>query len=166
MAKITADEIRKLKEATGAPVMRTKKLLEEIIGNLPADATHQTLQAGFKKAEEILRKEGFEKTAKRADRVTAAGLVETYMHHSGKVASMVELLCETDFVAKNDLFRELAHNLTLQLASIEYKDNKEFLGADFIKDPSRKISDLVKEVIAKTGENIVVGRICRIEIGK
>ncbi|KKQ86410.1 MAG: Elongation factor Ts, partial [Candidatus Woesebacteria bacterium GW2011_GWB1_38_8b] len=70
MAKITADEIRKLKEATGAPVMRAKKLLEELNGN-------------FKKAEEILRKEGFEKVAKRADRATAQGLIETYVHHSG-----------------------------------------------------------------------------------
>lgn len=151
--KITADDIRKLKESTGAPVMRAKKLLEELDGD-------------FKKAEEILRKEGFEKTAKRADRATSAGLVETYMHHSGKVASMVELLCETDFVAKNELFRELAHNLALQAASIEVGDTKEFLQMDFIKDPSKKIEDLVKEVIAKTGENIQVGRIYRIEIGK
>lgn len=153
MGKITADEIRKLKEATGAPVMRAKQLLEELKGD-------------FKKAEEILRKEGFEKTAKRADRATGAGLVETYMHHSGKVASMVELLCETDFVAKNDLFRELAHNLVLQLASIPAKDAKELTGQNFIKDPSKKVEDLVKEVIAKTGENVIIGRIYRIEIGK
>lgn len=153
MGKISADEIRKLKEATGAPVMRAKQLLEELKGD-------------FKKAEEILRKEGFEKTAKRADRATSAGLIETYVHHSGKVASVIELLCETDFVSRNDLFLELAHNLALQLASVETKDGKELLKQDFIKDPGKKIEDLVKEVIAKTGENIVVGRIYRVEIGK
>ena len=153
MAKITADEIRKLKEATGAPVMRAKKLLEELNGN-------------FKKAEEILRKEGFEKVAKRADRATAQGLIETYVHHSGKVATMIELLSETDFVARNELFKELAHNLALQLASVPAKDAKEFAKQDFIKDPSKKVEELVKEVIAKTGENIQIGRIHRIEIGK
>ena len=153
MAKITADEIRKLKEATGAPVMRAKKLLEELNGN-------------FKKAEEILRKEGFEKVAKRADRASAQGLIETYVHHSGKVATMIELLSETDFVARNELFKELAHNLALQLASVPAKDAKDFSKQDFIKDPSKKVEELVKEVIAKTGENIQIGRIHRIEIGK
>ena len=153
MAKITADEIRKLKEATGAPVMRAKKLLEELNGN-------------FKKAEEILRKEGFEKVAKRADRATAQGLIETYVHHSGKVATMIELLSETDFVARNELFKELAHNLALQLASVPAKDAKDFSKQDFIKDTSKKVEELVKEVIAKTGENIQIGRIHRIEIGK
>lgn len=148
--KISADTIRKLKEKTGAPVMRVKNVLEELKGD-------------EKKAEEILKKEGFEKAAKRAGRETSQGLIETYVHHSGKVASVVEVLCETDFVARNELFKDLSHSLALQAASMGEKD---FLTQPFIKDPSKKIEDLVKEVIAKTGENIRVGRIFRVELGR
>lgn len=151
--KITADQIRKVRDKTGAPVMRAKKVLEEVGGN-------------EKKAEEILRKEGFEKVAKRKGRETSQGLVEAYVHHSGKVVSVVEVLCETDFVARNDLFKELAHNLALQVASMEAKDAKELVKQDFVKDPSNKVGDLIKEVVVKTGENIRVGRIFRIELGK
>jgi len=151
--KITADQIRKLKEETGAPVMRAKKVLEEFGGDM-------------KKATELLRKEGFEKVEKRAGRATSQGIIEAYVHHSGKIASLVELLCETDFVARNELFRELAHNLALQVASIEAKDADDLLKQDYIKDPSKKIEELVKNVIAKTGENIKVGRVIRVELGK
>ena len=153
MVKITADQIRKLRDKTGAPVMRIKKVLEE-------------LKADEKKAEEVLKKEGFEKASKRAGRETSQGLVEAYVHHSGKVASMVEVLCETDFVARNELFKQLAHDLALQVASMEAKGAKDLEKQEFIKDPSKKIEDLVKEVIAKTGENVRIGRISRIELGK
>lgn len=151
--KITANQIRELRDKTGAPVMRAKKLLEELKGDL-------------KKAEAILKKEGFEKVEKRLGRETSQGVIETYVHHSGKIASMVELFCETDFVARNDLFKELAHNLALQTASMNAKNSDELVKQEFIKDPSKKISDLVKEVIAKTGENIRVGRVLRLELGK
>lgn len=152
MKKISANMIRKVRDATGAPMLRVKKVLEETKGDT-------------KKAESILRKEGFEKAAKKAGRQTSQGLIETYVHHSGKIASVVELLCETDFVAKNKLFRELAHDLALQVASMGAKDSKELEKQEFIKDPSKKVSDLVKEVIAKTGENIRIGRVYKIELG-
>lgn len=152
MKKISANMIRKVRDATGAPMLRVKKVLEETKG----DTT---------KAESILRKEGFEKAVKKAGRQTSQGLIETYVHHSGKIASVVELLCETDFVAKNKLFQELAHNLALQVASMGAKDAKELEKQEFIKDPSKKVSDLVKEVIAKTGENIRIGRVYKIELG-
>lgn len=151
--KINKKAILKLKEETGAPIMRVKKVLDEVKGD-------------EKKALKILKKEGFEKVAKRKDRETSQGLVETYVHHSGKVASIVELLCETDFVARNELFKELAHNLSLQVASMGAKNVKELEKQDFIKDPDKKVADLVKEVIAKTGENIRIGRIFRVELGK
>lgn len=134
-------------------MVRVKKVLVEVKGD-------------DQKAEKILKKEGFEKAGKRGERETSQGLIETYVHHSGKVASVVELLCETDFVARNKLFRELAHNLTLQVASMGAKDAKELGKQEFIRDPSKKISDLVREVITKTGENIRIGRIFRIELGK
>lgn len=153
MAKINAKLIRKLRDETGEPVLSVKKVLEKVKGD-------------EKKATKILKKEGFEKVAKREGRATSQGLVATYVHHSGKVASMVEVLCETDFVARNDLFGELAHNLSLQVASMNPKDAKELMKQDFIKDPSKKISDLVTDVIAKTGENVRIGRIYRVELGQ
>lgn len=153
MAKIDADSIRKLREATGAPVMRAKQILEEEKGD-------------YDKAFAILQKEGFEKASKRGGRETSQGIVKAYTHHSNKIVSVVELLCETDFVAKNELFVELAHNVALQVASIPVKNTKELLTQDFIKDPSKKISDLVTELIAKVGENIKIGRVMRMQLGE
>ena len=151
--KIDVSLIRKLKEETGAPVIRVKKVLEELGGD-------------EKKAFEILRKEGFEKASKREGRETSQGLVESYIHHSGKVASIVELFCETDFVARNELFKELAHNLALQVASMGAKGSQDLLEQEYIKDSTKKVGDLVKEVVAKTGENIRVGRVFRVELGR
>lgn len=151
--KISVELIKKVREETGAPVIRVKKILEELEGN-------------EKKAVEILTKEGFEKVSKREGRETSQGLIEAYSHHSGKVTSVVELLCETDFVARNELFKVLAHDLALQIASLDPKNVDDLLKQDFIKDPSKKVSDLVKEVNVKTGENIRIGRIFRIELSK
>lgn len=153
MLKINVDLIRKLKEQTGAPVIRAKKVLEEVGGD-------------EKKAFAILQKEGFEKAADKENRETSQGLIETYVHHSGKVASIVEVFCETDFVARNELFKGLAHDLALQVASMEAEDSEDLLKQDFIKDPTKKVGELVKSVIAKTGENVRVGRIARFELGK
>src|SRR5258708_10702235 len=153
MKKITATQIKKVKEVTGAGVMRVKKVLEEVKGDEG-------------KAIEILRKEGFEKASKKGERITSQGIVSSYIHHSKKVGVLVELLCETDFVARNELFEELGINIALQIASMNPKDVKELEGQDFIKDTSKKITDLVKEVIAKTGENIKIGKFARIELQK
>lgn len=145
--------IQKLREETGAPVVRVKKLLDELKGD-------------EKKAREILMKEGFEKTEKRAERETGEGRVVAYTHHTGKVACLVELLCETDFVARNDMFTELAKNIALQIVSMNPKDTESLIKMEFIKDPSKTIEELIKEVIVKTGENIQLGRFSRLEIGK
>ena len=151
--KITAIQIRKLRDATGAPIFRVKKVLEEVKGDEG-------------KASKILTKEGFEKAESRIARKTSQGVIETYVHHSGKIASLVELMCETDFVARNEVFKNLAHDLALQAASFKVKDADELLKQEFIKDPSKKVGDLLKEAIAKTGENIRIGRIYRVELGK
>lgn len=150
MKKISIETLRKIREETGAGVMRVKKVLEELDGN-------------ENKALEVLKKEGFEKVAKREGRNTGEGKVFTYSHHTGKVVSVVELLCETDFVAKNDLFEELGKNIALQVASM---GEEKIEDQEFIKDPSKRISELIKEVIAKTGENIRLGRVFRVELGK
>jgi len=151
--KITADTIRKLRAKTGAPVMRVKKVLEQFDGDL-------------KKSEKLLKKEGFEKAKKREGRATDQGLVVSYVHHSGKIVGVVELLCETDFVARNKLFVTTANDLAMQVASMNPKNVKDLEGQAFIKNPKTKISDLVREVITKTGENVRIGRIFRLELGK
>lgn len=150
MGKLNIELIKKLKEATGAPVIRVKKVLEKVSGD-------------EKKAFAILQKEGFEKATERQARHTGQGKIFTYVHHTGKVASLVELLCETDFVARNELFETLGRDIAMQVASMGEKDIEK---QEFIKDPSKKVGDLVKEVIAKTGENIRIGRIFKVELGK
>lgn len=150
--KIDVKLIKKLREKTGAPIVRVKDVLEK--------------EGDVKRAEKILKKEGFEKASKRKGRETSQGVIETYVHHSGKVASAVELLSETDFVARNKVFRNLAHDLALQVASMGAKNAEDLKKQEFVKDPKKKVGDLVKEAIAKTGENIRVGRVFRIELGK
>jgi len=153
MKKINTDLIRKVRDKTGAPIMRVKFVLEEFNGDEG-------------KAEKKLMKEGFDKIAKKKDRKTLQGLVGVYKHHSGKVGSMVEVLCETDFVARNKLFTEFTKDLAMQVASMDPKNKKELENQDFIKDPSKKVSDLMKELIMKTGENVKIGRFFRIELGE
>jgi len=149
---IPVDLIKKLREETGAPVIRVKQVLDEVGGS-------------EKKAFEILQKEGFEKAAKRADRVTSQGVIASYVHHTKKIASLVELLCETDFVARNEVFLATAQDFAMQVASTNPKDEAALLADEFIKDPSMKVEDLLKSAIAKTGENIRLGRFYRLEIG-
>ena len=148
--KVSIDQIRKLKEQTGAPVIRAKKVLEEVAGD-------------EKKAFAILQKEGFEKAEKRESRETGQGKIFSYVHHNGKVAAIVELFCETDFVARNELFETLGRDLAMQVASMGEKD---LPAQEFIKDPAKKVAGLIKAVIAKTGENVRIGRLYRIELGK
>lgn len=143
-------KLKKLKEETGAPIIRVKKVLEEFEGN-------------EKKAFEVLQKEGFEKAAKREGRETSQGKVFVYAHHTGKVVGVVELFCETDFVSRNSLFEGLGKDIAMQVASMGEKDIEK---QEFIKDPSKKISDLIRAVIAKTGENIRLGKVIRVELGK
>lgn len=148
--KINAGQIRQLREETGAPLMRAKQVLEKLKGDI-------------KKAEVILKKEGFEKVEKRAGRETNAGALFSYAHHTQKVVGIVELFSETDFVARNELFQTLGKDLAMQVASM---GGKYFEKQDFIKDSSKKVGDLIKEIIAKTGENCRLGRVIRVELGK
>ncbi len=144
--------IKQLREKTSAGIADCREALEEA-GN------------DMKKAEEVLQRKGFEKAAKKGDRETDSGLIESYVH-SGRIGVLVELNCETDFVARTDEFKHLAHELALQVSSMNPKNAKALLEQDYIRDASKKVEDLVKEAIAKMGENITVGRISRIEIGK
>ncbi|MGE5041978.1 MAG: translation elongation factor Ts [Candidatus Levyibacteriota bacterium] len=144
--------IKQLREKTSAGIADCREALEASNGDL-------------KKAEEFLKKKGFEKAAKKGDRETKAGMVESYVHQ-GRVGAMVELLCETDFVARTDEFKALAHEIAMQVASMNPKDNKTLLDQEYIRDSSKKISDLITEAVAKMGENITLGKFSRIEVGK
>lgn len=150
MGKIDIELIKRLRQETGVAIIRIREVLEEVKGD-------------EKKALAVLKKEGLEKAEKREGRETGQGKIFSYAHHTGKVASLVELLCETDFVAKNELFETLGRDLAMQVASM---GEEKFEDQDFIKDPSKKVKDLIKEVIAKTGENIRLGKVIRVELGK
>ena len=150
MGKIDINQIKKLREETGVAIIRIREVLEEVKGD-------------EKKALVILKKEGLAKAEKREGRETGQGKIFIYAHHTGKVVGIVELLCETDFVAKNELFESLGKDLAMQAASMGEED---FTNQDFVKDGSKKVKDLIKELIAKTGENVKLGRVQKLELGK
>lgn len=193
----TAEQIKKLRELTGAGVLDAKRTLEEFNGD-------------FDKALALLKEKGMAAAAKKAERVAKQGLVETYVHPGGKVGVMLEVNCETDFVAATNDFKDLAHNLALQIAAFKpqyvsvndipaavlEEQKKTFTDAalaegkpaaiverivtgkmaaftkevclldqPFIRDDKQTIHDLVQATIAKVGENIVIRRFARYELG-
>jgi len=150
MGKIDIAQIKKLREETGVAIIRIRQVLEEVKGD-------------EKKAFDILKKEGLAKADKREGRVTGEGKIFVYAHHTGKVVGIVELLCETDFVAKNELFENLGKELAMQAASM---GDEKFEDQEYIKDGSKKVRELIKELIAKTGENVKLGRVQQLELGK
>lgn len=143
--------IKKIREETGASIADCNKALEESKGD-------------YDKAIEWLKKRGIEKAEKKADRETKQGLIESYIHQNGKVGAIVEVLCETDFVARTDDFKNLTHEIAMQVAAMNPKNVDELLKQEYIRDTSVTISDLVKQHIGKLGENIVVKDIKRLEI--
>jgi len=145
--------LKKIREETGFGVMDIRKALDKASGD-------------EKKAIELLKKWGIEKSEKKADRETKAGIIESYIHGEGKVGVLLELLCETDFVARTDDFKKLAHELALQISGMNPKDVKELLTQEYIRDPGIKIDDLVKQTIGKLGENIAVSRFTRFRLGE
>ena len=176
---ITTDMIKTLRTKTGAGIMDSKRALEETDGNID-------------KAIDFLRQQGLAKAGKKADRAARQGLIDTYIHAQGRIGAMVEVNCETDFVARTEDFKRLAYDVSMQVAAMapryatvdEIKEEdyaaleREFGDRDaavkavvlseqtFIKDAKKTISDLVKENISKLGENIVIRRFARFELGE
>jgi elongation factor Ts len=189
--------IKKLREATGAGMMDVKKALED---------------AGWneEKAVQLLRERGAMKAAKKAEREAREGLIGHYIHHNGRVGVILELNCETDFVARNEVFQNLARDLAMHIAMMnpryvsaeeipaeelekerqiyiqaalnegkpqqiaekiaegrlkKYLEEVALLEQPFVKDDKVKVKELLQQAIAKTGENIVVRRFCRLEVG-
>ena len=149
---VSVEDIKKLREETGAGIADCREAIEEAGGDL-------------EKAKEVLKKKGLDKAASKGEREVKSGLVEVYSHN-GKVGVLVELLCETDFVAKTADFKSLAHELSLQIASMKPESVGELLEQDYIRDPGQKIDNLIKQTISKLGENIQVGRFERIALGE
>ncbi len=146
-------------------INKVKKLRVELgLGIMEIKAALEAGEGDEAKAKEILKQQGFKKAEKRAEKETHQGLVATYTHANGKIGVMVELLCETDFVAKNEEFVGVAHDLCLQVAATNPEKLEDLLEQEFIKDGSRKIKDLVTALVAKFGENIRIGRFGRFEI--
>lgn len=165
--EISTTTIKELRDKTGAGIMDCRKALSEAEGDV-------------EKASRILKERSLLIAQKKADRATKEGLVEAYIHTGGRIGALVEVNCETDFVARNDAFKELAHNLAMQVAA----QDPQFISAEevpegtdcepevsclllqpYIKDPSLKVKDIITETIAKFGENIRVSRFSRFELG-
>lgn len=151
MADIDLKTLKKLRDETSASIADCRRALDESEGD-------------YKKALAWLQKRAAEIAAKKADRETSQGLIEAYIHGGGKVGVLVELLCETDFVAKTDEFKHLAKEVAMQVAAMNPETVEALLKQDYIRDGSQTIEGLVKAAIGKIGENISVKRFVRFEI--
>ena len=195
---ISTEQIKELREATGSGILDCKKALQESDGD-------------YEKAVEILRKQGLAQAAKRADREASEGVLELYSHGDGRIGVMVEVNCETDFVARSDKFRDFAHEIALQIAAMsplwveeeeipeqviekeseiardralqegkpehildrivegrlgKFKDQTVLMRQAYIRDEDLSIQDLLHEKIAAIGENIIIRRFARWQLGE
>lgn len=175
MMATTAEDIKRLREETSCGVIDCKKALEESQGD-------------FSKAKDLLRKRGLEMAAKKSDRLAKEGRVEAYIHNGNKIAVVVEVNCETDFVARNEDFCKFTRELAMHIAALNPKyikkedvpadvlakeaDQEVFIKANcllaqpFVKDAGKNIQDMLNELVAKIGENIIVGRFVRYKVGE
>ncbi len=166
--EISTTQLKELRDKSGAGIMECRTALLNNKGN-------------FEKALETLKQQTIAKVEKRSQRTVKQGTVATYIHTGGRIGAMVELNCETDFVARTDVFKELAHNIVMQIAAQEpiciSQDNMPkgnelppevvcLLLQPYIKTPELTIQSLINEAIAKTGENIKVNRFARFELGQ
>lgn len=163
---VTTDDIRKLRDETGAGVMECKRALEQAGGD-------------FEQARKILRAQGAAIAEKKANRVAVQGLVEAYVHGGGRIGVLVEVNCETDFVARSDDFKQLARDIAMQIAAmnpryigteeqmdgVEDEAQEVLLKQPFIRDPSITVQDRINDTVGRVRERIVVRRFARFELG-
>ncbi len=166
--KISTDRVKELREQSGAGIMECRNALLEVDGDIA-------------KALQLLKQRSLIKVEKKRERSASQGLIEAYIHTGGRIGAMVEVNCETDFVARTDEFKELAHHLAMQVAA----QDPQFISPEeipegakleaqaaclllqpYIKNPDMSIQDIIDEIIAKVGENIKVSRFARFETGE
>lgn len=145
------EKIKHLRDSTGLSLGEINKALAESGG----DET---------RAVEILKARGVLSAAKRSSREVKEGVVETYVHSTKKLGVLVEVLCETDFVARNVEFQKLAHDIAMHIAATKPTDAKELLEQPFVKDQDITVQELITQYIAKVGENIKIGRFEIVEL--
>lgn len=196
--EIKSELVKKLRVKSNAGMMNCKKALVDANGDII-------------KAEKILRERGLAQASKKASRATKEGIIESYIHHGSKIGVILEINCETDFVARNEMFKSFVHDVALHIAAADpsfvtieevpsqdiekekdiyrkqaindgkpekivdkiadgkikkYYEESVLLEQAFVKDPDKKIDDLLKEIIATIGENIVIKRFCRYVLGE
>lgn len=144
------EDVAKLRAMTGAGVVECKKALDEAQGD-------------FDRAKDIIFERGIARAEKKSDRATGAGLLETYIHN-GRVSVMLELRCETDFVARNEQFQALAHDIAMHIAAMDPATVEELYAQQYIKDPALTIEELIKKLIGTIGENMKVEKFARFEL--
>lgn len=149
----SANDVKTLREKTGAGMMDCKKALDVANGDMA-------------QAEALVMERGLAKAEKKADRETKEGFVASYVHTTGKVGVLVELLCETDFVGRNEEFRALAKDIAMQVAAMNPTDAAELLAQPFIKDGAVTVEQLIKQLSGKIGEHITLGRFIRMGVGE
>ncbi|MCL0046481.1 elongation factor Ts [Dehalococcoidales bacterium] len=165
--KIPTAIVKELRDRSGAGIMECRNALLEAEGDM-------------EKAIKILKQKSLFQAEKKASRTVSQGIIEAYIHHGGRIGAMVEVNCETDFVARTDEFKELAHHLAMQVAAqhpqfISREEIPEAADIDphsaclllqpYIKNPDKTVQDIIAETIAKVGENIKVTRFARFELG-
>lgn len=165
---VSVDDVKRLREETGAGVMDAKRALDKAEGD-------------FDRARQFLREEGIATAAKRSGRSTSEGVIESYIHGNGRIGVLVEINCETDFVARTEQFQQLAHDVAMQIAAMDpaglsvdelpedvpepEREQRALLTQAFIKEPDKTIQQLVEDTISATGENIRISRFVRFEVG-
>lgn len=149
---MNVEDIKRLRAETSAGIADCREALSESKGD-------------FVKATEILKQKGLDKASKKGEREIKSGLVEVYSHR-GKIGVLVEVMCETDFVARTQDFKDLAHEIALQVASMNPESVEGLLSQEYIRDNSMTIDQLIKTVVGKLGENIQIGRFERIALGE
>ena len=165
--KVSTEAIKEIRERTGCGMLDCRNALLEAEGNLEG-------------AMGSLRQRGLAAAQKRGNRVAREGIIEAYVHHNGRIGALVELNCESDFVARTDEFKQIGYDLAMQVAatSPQFVTEEEMpVGSEldpqevclllqpFVKEPSRTVGEVITEAIARTGENIGVRRFSRFELG-
>jgi len=150
---ISPQDVKKLRLETGAGIMDCQKALTEAKGK-------------YAKALEIVKAKGMARAEKKQTRETKIGYIAQYVHANNQVAALVEVLCETDFVARNNEFQIMAKDVAMQVVAMNPKDTTELLKQEFIKDASLTVEELVKIMSGKVGEKLTINRFSRMQVGE